>query len=93
MQSQRRRPSFQEQWEQQRKGGLLYAIFLIGGCTMILLLFLQLIWQTARQDFSGFPFHPVFLLIAAGAGAAYWYINEARYKKLLARKKDAGPSR
>lgn len=79
---QREKPGFYEAWGRQRRGGMAYTVLTIGSCVFILLLFAQLFYQTAKQDFSSFPFHPVFLLIAAGVGAAYWLVNERRYKRL-----------
>lgn len=75
------KPSFCEIWEQQRKAGLLYHILLIGSCALIVLMFGQLIYLTAIQDYSNFKLHIVFVVISAAVGAAYWFINEARYRK------------
>ena len=90
---QSQKPTFFEMWGQQRKGGMTYTVLLIGGCTFILLLFVQLIYQMVKQDFSSFAFHPSFLLIAIAAGVVYWLINERRYKKLLAQQEKGGQSR
>lgn len=82
MPNKKQKPDFCTMWEQQRKAGLLFYILMIGSCTMIALLFAQLIYLTAIRDYSEFKIRLPFVLVSVLVGAAYWFINEARYKKL-----------